>query len=161
MKIEQILIQPIGQRFNPGTLTIKTCKKTWDVDGVWYHQVKLMDDTGEIPADVKIGKYLPLHRGSRITVIVAEIRDGEYLGKLCKILYVDQFTIPTTSMAEYESNQDQIDDELNLIVQGKIRHGLSCAFIQGYAQNKGTLPLADEGRKAYILEWQEFIMKGE
>ena len=161
MKIEQILIQPIGTRFNPGTLTIKTCKKTWEVDGVWYHQVVLMDDTGEIPADVKIGKYIPLHRGSKIKVIVAEVRDAEYLGKPRKILFVDQFTIPTTSMAEYEQGQDQMDDELRFIVEGKIRHGEVCRYMGAGVIRPKMTEQEVEVVKDSILYWQEFVMKGE
>jgi len=160
MKIEQILIQPIGQRFNPGTLTIKTCKKTWDVDGVWYHQVVFMDDTGEIPADVKIGKYNPLHRGNKITIIVAEVRDVEYLGKPRKILYIDQYSIPTQSIAEYEQGQDQMDDELKLIVEGKIRHGIVCKTISPLTETNGIVVLTDEDKKR-INALVEFVMKGE
>lgn len=150
MKIEQILIQPIGQRFNAGALTIKTCKKTWQVKDVWYHQVILMDETGEIPADVKIGKYNPLHRGSGINVIVAQVRDAEYLGKPRKILFVDQYSFPITTADEWESKQDELDKEAKLVIESKIRCWLVSASIQG-----------KELTKAEILEWQEFVLMGE
>lgn len=150
MKIEQIKIQPIGQRFNGGTLTIKTCKKTWQVDGIWYHQVVLMDETGEIPADVKIGKYNPLHSGSEIKTIIAQLRKAEYLGKPRKILFIEQFSIPIQTVDEFQSKQDELDKEVRLIVESKIRCWLVSASIQGREQTK-----------AEILEWQEFVISGE
>jgi len=78
MKIEQVLIQPIGQRFKAGTLTIKTCKKTWQVGDVWWSQVICMDETGEMPVDVNVGKtYNPIRgRGTTIVTIIAEIQNA-------------------------------------------------------------------------------------
>jgi len=159
MKIEQILIQPIGQRFNAGILTIKTCKKMWEVDDVWYHQVVFMDDTGEIPADVNVGKkYNPLHRAWKVNVIIAELRDAEYLGKPRKVLYVEQYSIPTTSIAEYEQGQDQMEDELKLIVEGKIRHGLVCSLIK--AKEIALEPITPKS-KNIINSMVDFVIKGE
>ena len=134
MKVEQILIQPIGQRFNAGTLTIKTCKKTWQVDEVWYHQVIFMDDTGEIPADVKIGKYLPLKRGQQVSLIVCVVREAEYLSKPCKILFVEQHSRPSMMMEEYENRQDDILEDYTQIVRSKIK----CLLIAGYASREDS-----------------------
>lgn len=150
MEIRQILMQPIGQRFNAGTLTIKTCKKTWQVKDVWYHQVKLMDETGEIPADVRIGKYLPLQRSSAINVIIADVRDGEYLGKRSKVLFVEQYSLPTQTVNKLESKQDEWQAKQQDEIESKVRCWLVSASIQG---RKLT--------KAEILEWQEFVMTGE
>ena len=150
MKISQILIQPLGQRFNAGTLTIKTCKKAWEVKNVWYHQVVFMDNTGEIPADVKIGKYNPLKRGQEVSVIIGTVRDAEYLGKPRKILFVEQYSIITQTIDEFESRQDEIDKEVKLIVESKIRCWLVSASIQG-----------KELSKVEILKWQEFVLTGE
>jgi hypothetical protein len=158
MKIEQVLIQPIGQRFNAGTLTIKTCKKTWQVNDIWYHQVILMDETGEIPADVKIGKYEPLHRGSQINIIIAQVRDAEYLGKPRKILFIDQYSVPTTMVSDYEQEQDRILEDNRLQIKGKIRHGLVCSLIK--AKEIALEPIAEKS-KMLIKDMVDFIMTGE
>ena len=136
MKVEQILIQPIGQRFNAGTLTVKTCKKTWQVKETWYHQVVFMDDTGEIPADVKIGKYLPLKRGQQVSIIIGIVRDAEYLGKPRKVLYVEQYSLPTMMVDEYENRQDDILEDYTQIVRSKIK----CLLTAGYASREASTP---------------------
>ena len=150
MKIEQILLQPIGTRLNPGTLTIKTAKKKWQDKDVWWQQVILMDETGEMPADVKIGKYMPLDNARQIQIIVAEVQNAEYLGKDRKKLVVDQFSIPTQTVDEYQSKQDEIDKEVKLIVESKVRCWLVSASIQGQKLSKTE-----------ILKWQEFVLTGE
>ena len=158
MKISQIMIQPIGQRFNAGTLTIKTCKKTWEVNGIWYHQVIFMDNTGEMPADVKIGKYLPLKRAIEIKVIVAEVREAEYLSKSCKILYVDQYSIVTTTVDEFLEKEDEWFTMQQDQIKGKIRHGIVCSFIK--AKEIALEPIAEESKKL-ISDIVDFIMTGE
>lgn len=157
MKISQILMQPIGTRFNAGTLTIKTCKKTWQVDKIWYHQVILMDGTGEIPADVRIGKYEPLHRGSEIKVIIAEVRDAEYLGKPRKILFVEQYAVVTIMVDEFESRQDEIDKEVKLIVESKIR----CWLVSAARRELGLKGPLSQMHKQNIKSDVDFIMTGE
>lgn len=158
MKISQILIQPIGQKFNAGTLTVKTCKKTWQVGKVWYHQVILMDETGEMPADVKIGKYEPLHRGSEIKVIIAEVRDAEYLGKPRKILFIEQYAVSTMTVDEYNTQEDEWFTAQQDQIKGKIRHGLVCSFIK--AKEIALEPIAEESKKL-ISDIVDFIMTGE
>lgn len=131
MKIEQILIQPIGQRFNAGTLTIKTFKKTWQVGKVWWSQVICMDETGEMPVDVNVGKtYNPIRgRGTEITVIVGNVQNAEYLGKDRPKLVVEQYSMPTQTVDEFESRQDEIDKEVKLIVRSKIKCWLVSARV--------------------------------
>ncbi len=141
---------PIGTRINPGTLSIKTAKKKWQVKDVWWQQVILMDGTGEIPADVKIGNFKPLNGSGQINIIVSEIQEAEYLGKERKKLVVDQFTIPTQTVDEFQSKQDELDKEVKLIVESKVRCWLVSASIQGQKLTK-----------AEILEWQEFVLTGE
>lgn len=150
MDIEQIKIQPIGTRINPGTLSIKTAKKKWQVKDIWWQQVIVMDGTGEMPADVKIGKLKPLNGQGEINVIVAEVQEAEYLGKDRKKLVVDQFSIPTQTADEFQSKQDELDKEVRLVVESKVRCWLVSASIQGREQTK-----------AEILEWQKFVMTGE
>jgi len=150
MEIKQLLNMPVGERVNPGIFTIKTAKKKWQDKDIWWHQVILMDETGEMPADVKIGKYNPLIAGGQIKIIVSEVQNAEYLGKDRKKLVVDQFSIPTTTMDEYYSKQDEIDKENRLIIESKVRCWLVAACIQGKNLTK-----------AEILEWQEFVLTGE
>jgi len=123
VKISQIIIQPIGQRFNAGTLSIKTYKKTWQVGEIWWSQVILMDETGEIPADVNVGKkYNPIRgRGNTINAIVCEVQDAEYLGKDRKKLVIDQYSIPTMMRNEYEKRQEEIYEGEIRIIRGKIK----------------------------------------
>ena len=157
--IKQLLAMPVGQKWGGETFTIKTAKKKWEVESailappfgrVWWQQVILMDETGEMPADVKIGKYNPLIAGGQIHIIVSEIQEAEYLGKDRKKLVVDQFSIPTQTADEFQSKQDELDKEVRLIVESKIRCWLVSASIQGREQTK-----------AEILEWQEFVISGE
>jgi len=152
MKVEQILMQPIGQRFNPGMLSIKTYKKTWQVGDVWWSQVILMDETGEMPADVNVGKtYNPIRgRGIRISIIIAQVQNAEYLGKDRKKLVVEQYSMPTITMSEYESKQAEIDKEERLVIESKIRCWLVSSSITGQKLTK-----------AEILDWQEFVRTGE
>ncbi len=153
MKIEQILIQPIGTRINPGMLAIKTYKKTWQVGDIWWSQVILMDETGEMPADVNVGKaYNPIRgrTNGRINIIVAEVQEAEYLGKDRRKLIVEQYTLPSTPIEEYESKQMELEKEVKLIIESKIRCWLVSASITGVKQTK-----------AELLEWQEFVLTGE
>jgi hypothetical protein len=152
MKISQLLLQPLGTRINPGTLTIKTAKKKWQVKDVWWQQVILMDETGEMPADVKLGKYLPLDGKKLISIIVAEVQNAEYLGKNRKKLVVEQFTIPTQTVDEFQSKQDEMDKEVRLIVRSKIK----CWQIAGYLSQPGITP-HDAKFFAKSLELDEIV----
>jgi hypothetical protein len=115
-----------------------------------------MDDTGEIPADVKIGKYEPLHRGSEIKVIIAEVRDAEYLGKPRKILFVEQYAVVTILVDEFESRQDEIDKEVKLIVRSKIKCWLVSARVPVANMDEllrfATSPILDQIVDAIIGE---------
>lgn len=155
MKISQILIQPTGTRINPGTLSIKTYKKTWQVDGTFWSQVILMDDTGEMPADVNVGEtFNPLRgqTGGEINIIVAEVQEAEYLGKNRKKLVVDQFTIPTQTVDEFQSKQDEIDKEVRLVVRSKIK----CWQVAGYLSQQGISPF-DARKFAKSKELDEIV----
>lgn len=127
--IKQLLAMPIGQGTGGYTLTVKTYKKNWQVEKIWWSQVILMDETGEIPADVKVGgKFNPLRgRTNKINVIVAEIQNAEYLGKDRKKLVVDQFSIPTTMMDEYYEEIDKVYEGEIKIVRSKIKCLLASA----------------------------------
>ena len=157
MKISQLLIQPHGQKIGGGfTLAIKTRKKEWQVGTIWWQQLICMDETGEIPVDVKLGKERVTLR-TDIKVIVAEVRDAEYLNKPRKILVVDQFSIPTITVDEYYDQADKAYAVEMKEVRGKIRHGLVCAYIS----SGKDMFLYPENTKKQILELTEFIMTGK
>jgi len=152
MKIEQLLMQSHGQKIGGMTLTVKTCKKTWQVGEVWWQQVLFMDETGEIPADVKIGKYTPLHRAWEVRIIVAEVRDAEYLGKPRKILVVDQYNVPSQPMEEYFEEADKIyQGELKvirskikcLLTASKVRTGVGLMQVKEFVDSKALTEIVD------------------
>ena len=149
--IKQLQDMPIGQRWGGETFSIKTAKKKLPVKDIWWQQVILLDSAGsEMPADVKIGKNIPLIAGSEIRILVAKVENAEYLGKDRKKLVVDQFSIPTQTADEFQSKQDELDKEVRLVVESKVRCWLVSASIQGKELSKKDL-----------LEWQEFVMTGE
>jgi hypothetical protein len=132
MTIKQLLAMPIGEKVGGFELSIKTFKKNFQVGKVWFQQVILMDTTGEMPADVNIGtKYNPIRgRASSIRIVVCEVQEAEYLGKDRKKLLVHECTFPTTTMAEWEEEQEAIEAKWNKEIEGKIRHGLVCSFVK-------------------------------
>ena len=95
MNVKQLLEMPVGEKVGGFDLAIKTAKKKWETKEGWMHQVTLMDKTGEILADVNIGKNIPLIAGRQIHITVCEIQDSEHMNNPCKKLYIDQFTQPT------------------------------------------------------------------
>lgn len=160
MKIEQLLLQEHGQKIGGMTLTTKTCKKSWQTGEVWWHQVVFMDETGEIPADVKIVNYLPLKSGQKVKIIVAEVRDAEYLGKPRTILVVDQFKVETQMIDDYYAEADKNYAIEMAEVRGKIRHGIVCSMISRSHSGPITLKFTKE-QKNEVAELVEFIMTGE
>ena len=155
--IKQLQEMPAGQGTGGYTLSIKTYKKTWQSGKIWWSQVICMDDTGEMPVDVNVGKaYNPLRGRARVIhVTVAEVQDAEYLGKDRKKLVVDQYTIPTQTIDDYYKEVDEIYDKELKVVQSKIRCLLSCSILR-----KDIQPITPT-TKRIILGWQEFILTGE
>jgi len=156
MTIDQILKMPIGQKFGGFDLTIKTAKKKWQVNKTWMHQVCLMDETGEMLADVNIGQYIPLHRGTRIHIIVAEVQDNEKGKKL----YIDQFDRLTMTVPEYEAQIGSAEDDWDKVNRGKVRHGLICALIRSGQIKEEDIPLGS-GAKMKIEALVDYIMTGK
>ena len=154
MTIKQLLAMPVGEKTGGGfELSIKTFKKNFQIGNIWFQQVILMDTTGEMPADINRGKvYNPLRgHGKKIGIVVCEVQEAEYLGKDRKKLLVHEHTIPTTTMAEYEEEQEALESKWNKEIEGKIRHGLTCSYIKA-----GKEPDKDK-----VNKWTEFIMTGE
>lgn len=159
--IKQLLAMPIGQGTGGYTLPIKTRKKKWQVEEIWWQQVILMDKTGEIPADVKIGTYKPLDGKIEIRIIVAEIQNAEYLGKDRKKLVVDQYSIPSMTMDEYYTQEEDWHCQHEEEIKGKIRHGIICAMISRNPKDGNITLIPDERCKQDINELVNFIMTGE
>jgi hypothetical protein len=153
MTIKQLLAMPIGQKVSECTFSIKTAKKKWQLpSGEWMHLVLLADQTGEILADVRIGKYIPLiANSSPIKIITADIRVGELANKPIKKLWVDKFALPTITADEYMDGLDTEAEEWTAIVKSKVRMHLVCA-------DKRASKIPD---KTDILKWVEFIITGE
>lgn len=153
MDIKQVLAMPVGQKFGGFDVVIKTCKKKWqEASGTysWMQQVIISDKSGDALADVNIVKNISLQRGSVLHITVAEIQQGvpEVSKVLFKKIYIDQFVLPT-DIGEPPLQYD-IDGPAG-IVDGKIRHGLTCAYIQA-----GKTP-----DKSEILKWTKFIITGQ
>ncbi len=117
MKIEQLLLQPHGQKIGGFELSIKTFKKTWEAEGFHWQQVICMDSTGEIPVDVNIGKkYNPLRGRTReFHVVVAEIQPAEYLAKDRNKLIVHEWKLPPGITF------DEAMTEADIAYQGEIK----------------------------------------
>jgi len=163
MTIIQLLAMPIGEKVGGGfPMAIKTFKKSWQVNKRWIQQIILMDETGEMPADVNLGLHCNTLRGKigkEIRVVVAEIQNAEYLGNDRKKLYIDQYDYDSW-VGEPPSEAEEWQEMRTNEIKGKIRHGLSCSLMQTTSTNDlPTSPTAE--LKKIILEWQEFIMTGE
>ncbi len=150
MTIKQLLAMPINEKVGGFELSIKTFKKTFQVGKLWFQQVILMDSTGEIPADVNVGtQHNPLRgRASSIRIVVCEVQEAEYLAKDRKKLLIHECTIPTTTMGEWEEEQEAIETKWNKEIEGKIRHGLVCSFVKA---GKGIDKPAIEALVKYIM----------
>lgn len=161
MKINQLLMQKTGQKIGGFTLSIKTYKKNWQSGKFWWQQVICMDETGEIPVDVKTGLvYNPIRgRAQAIHITVAEVQEAEYLGKDRKKLVVDQFTIPTITFDEGQEleaeNWARLKEEE---IRGKVRHGVVCSLIR--AKEIALEPITDSSKKL-IEDIVNYISTGE
>lgn len=168
MNIAQLKEMPIGYKTGGGfTMAVKTIKKSWQVGKNWMQQLILMDETGEMLADIKLGPNCQNIRGrigKEIKVVVCEIQESEFNNKPCKKLYIDQYDIPTwygePPLPEDEANWKKENDE---IIRSKVRCWLVSACLQG-GQIKPDMISGQsipKGAKKIINELVDFIMKGE
>ena len=158
MTIKQLLEMPIAEKVGGFELSIKTFKKTFQVGKGWFQQVILMDSTGEMPADVNIGKQgNPLRgRAKSLKIVVCEVQEAEYLGKDRKKLLVHEYTIPTITVDEWEEEQAVMEAKWSKEIEGKIRHGLVCSCI------KAGFAFCDiEDGKSKIEALVKYIMTGK
>lgn len=145
MTINQLLSMPTGSRTGSFYLTVKTAKKKWQVGDVWYHQVLLVDETGEMLADVCIGKYNPLIAGQRPWIIVCEVQEAEIdhtkASRTGKKLLVSEFrhdTVtepPEMGMLSGEGEKVIRSKILCWLTAAKIETGESAAGVRAYIKS--------------------------
>lgn len=167
MKIAEIQAGTVGQRATGFTVNVKTFKKIWQVGDEWFQQVILCDETGEIPADVKLGKAKrpntrPSLQGNKtLTVIACELQESEYMGKPCKKLYIDEYSVPTITADDYNKMQEDEALEYRAYeehkIRGMIRHGLVCSMIKAQFNPQDIL----KNWQPTIKELVEFIFSGD
>ena len=131
--IEQLKSMPNNYKTGGFLMAIKTAKKMWQVKDIWYQQILLMDETGEILADVKLGKgYTPLSGYKQIKIIVCIIQESFPDGKKKKSekkLLIDQFDLPT-QIGEPETAINFVNGEPEKVVRGKIKCWLAASMLQ-------------------------------
>ena len=154
MTIQQLLDMPIGTKTGGGfALTIKHTHKPREIKGGWLFEETMTDETGDILADFFVEKYNPFVRGQEIKIIVCEIQSStKGIGKK---LYVDQWEkvlYNLDDLSDYEARipkPQQNGPDWEVINRGKVKHGLTCAYIQALrtqptkADRKSIAKLAD------------------
>ena len=134
MTIAEMLALDIGAQVHDTDFkTIKTAGKDVIVDGEYIQSIVLMDKTGEIPCDIRLGpKRKVLIKGEIIKVVDANVQNHAKKGKK---LYIDGYLPPpSVTFDEYESqreaeNLEWLRDE-EKVIEGKIRHGIVCSMIK-------------------------------
>ncbi len=154
--IAQIKKMPVGTKLAgfANCFTIKTAKKSWPVGDEWMHQVLLTDKTGDMLADVNIGKYIPLIGGSEIRIIVAEVQETEVRNVPTLKLYVDQFELP---VCIGDSPMEDIDYYLKT-VRSKVKCLLVAAYTGAGNDIDKQLEYAEDPKLSQIID---SIIKGE
>jgi hypothetical protein len=131
-------------------LTIKTIKKKCQIDNNWLQQVVFTDKTGDILADIVLAKneygWDNLSRNQLIRIITWSIQASE----TGKKLLVSEYELPTQTEPEDYVYANKTPD-WEKIAEGKVRHGVVCAYLQG-----GREPEISD-----VLYWTKFIMTGE
>ena len=170
----------VGTEIKGLPLYIRTGRGTFrDAEGVLYQEVRFMDKSGEITGHIiqdepesteyQSHKTTGLPPGiwrsnQTLCIMNGVIQDTDERKKEgVKIVIYECFD--TAVNLSYEQGQElQAEDWKKLRgeeIRGKIRHGLSCAYIEGYTKKVGVVPKPDRERKGLIIEWQEFVLTGE
>ncbi len=158
MNIKQLLEMPNGYRVGGFDLVIKTAKKKMQLPGEkhqkegtgWIHKVVLMDMTGEIWADVHIGKNIPLIAGRSIHITICEVQDSEHLNKPCKKLLVSQFTQPVQIGEPPAMNFNE--GEITKTIRSKILCWLVASKVQTGASTDNILAFVESERLKKIVD---------
>jgi len=163
MNIEQLKQMPVGTKTGGGfKLAVKTIKKAWQIKDIWFQQIVLMDETGEILADVKLGKNCNNLRGkigNEIKAVVCEIQDSEYMGKPCKKLYIDQWDYDVFR-GDPADMLDPIVKDYEIVKDAEIRSKIRCWLVAAAIQNGATIQ-PTENSKNWINAWVDYVMTGE
>ncbi len=148
MNIKDILAMPIDQKFGSVDVVVKTCKKMWQVNENWIHQVVITDKSGDALADVNVGKNIPLRRGWPIHITVGIIQTGvkEVSKDSSKKVYIDQFVLPA-GMTEPE-------EDLNLSLYDKtVRSKVKCWIVSACLQGSGFDVEYDKSKIDKIIDY--------
>lgn len=148
---------PVGQRTGGFELTIKKhpCKRI-EIGKKWLQPAVFIDETGEIPGEILMTKPVTLQKNWKVHITVCCLQstgDG-------KKLYVEQWWLPTMTMAEYEAKQYDFQQEMRYgepinIVRGKCKNGL----VREYRAINGFEKALPENVKAIINNDVDYILK--
>jgi len=140
MTIDQLLKMSVGEKVDGGVVFAVKTTKNWTrlPDNNYVFTVVLFDDTGEVLADFKNAAYDPLKKRDNVSIVAAQIQAADPSSKKIalkegKKLWVDQYVIVTNHASRTEPDYYQGDEELRdwqAVTKGKIRHGLTCAYIR-------------------------------
>ena len=131
MTIEQLLKMPIGEKTGGFELTVKKFpSKIVEVGKKKLQPVTFIDETGEMPGEVLSAKYGAIQKGYKIHITVGIIQNGENGKKL----YVEQWWLPTMSVAEYEASKYDFQQDMKYgepinVVRGKCKMHVICAIL--------------------------------
>lgn len=182
MMIKDLKAMPEGVDVKGFPLMIKTARKAFkDAEGTIFQEVVFMDASGEMTGHILLeesGKeleYRAHHTAglpemvlwkskTNICVMDGILQDTDKRKKEgIKLVVYSCFDVATP--LTYDQGQDLNAEDWKKLredeIKGKIRHGLSCAFVRGHAGLGGSMAIPDATRKKAILEWQDFIMTGE
>jgi len=155
--IKQLLDMSIGQKVGGFELTVKKYpSKMVEVGKKKIQPVTFIDETGEMIGDVLSAKYGAIQKGYKIHITVGIIQNGEKGKKL----YVEQWWLPTMSMAEYEAKQFDFQQDMKYgepinIVRGKCKNGL----VREYRAKNGFGENLPEEVKAIMEKDVDYILK--
>ena len=163
-------------------LAIKVGRKAErDPDGSIWQSVVFIDSSGELPGRILLADNAELgeHKDQagyrvwktkeHIVVMRGQMQDADERKKETEKLVVFECfdAVPPLSYDQTQAWQSDDADEWREArkeeIRGKVRHGVSCAVIQGCMSNPqshGNLPLL-EYNKASINAWVDFIITGE
>ncbi|MGR3292515.1 MAG: hypothetical protein ACUZ9M_00700 [Candidatus Scalindua sp.] len=169
--IRQLKAMPEGTSAGGYELVIKTAKKKWQEKDCWFQTALLTDETGDMLATVRLGKYNPLISKTTIHIIIGQIQTTIVSVNKQEIkeplLFIDQFTVPSITAGEYEDEKSQyledkrIEDEV--VVRSKVRCLIVCSILEGFlAKHPDRLiPKLSDKDKETILEYVDFVIERE
>ena len=155
--IEQLRRNPIGKEHRTGgfQLSIKRARKTVEHGKKWLQEVLFLDSTGEIPGEILLPKYIPVHKGANIAITICWLQDGEDGKKL----YVEQWKHVEWSADGYETSRGMnysSDREDESVVRSMIRHGI----VDAHRCKTGLDKKLTDEQMEIALSDEEFIYTG-